>query len=119
MGLFGRKKKIKENSNREWTSFEFVQHLITYPDTPDDTLALMYENLLGEDNLEKDMEYYWKQQVAESFIRQEEIKKIKKTFNQKFKKIRKLAQTKKDTDDIVKWAVTNTDDDKTTVEENK
>ena len=54
-----------------------------------------------------------------SFIHQEEIKKIKKVFNQKFKKIRKLAQAKKETVDIVKWAVTNTDDDKTTDEENR
>jgi hypothetical protein len=118
MDLFGRKKK-EENSNREWTSFEFVQHFIKYPDTSDEEFVMMYANLLGEDDLEKDMEYYWKQRVAESFIHQEKIKKIKKVFNQKFKKIRKLAQAKKETDDIVKWAVTNTDDDKTTDEENR
>ena len=110
MGLFGRKKKIKNDSNREWTSFEFVQFLIKYPDTSDDKFVMMYDNLLGEDNLEKDMEYYWKQRVAESFISQEEFKKIRKAFNQRFKKIRKLAQAKKETDDIVKWAVTNTDE---------
>ncbi len=119
MGLFERKKKIKENSNREWTSFEFVQHLIKYPDTSDDTFVMMYENLLGEDNLEKDMECYWEQRVAESFISKVEFKKIKKTFNQRFKKIRKLAQAKKEIDDIVKWAVTNTDDDSITNEQNK
>jgi hypothetical protein len=114
MGLFGRKKKKKEDSNSEWTSFEFVQHLIKHPDTSDDTFVMMYENLLGEDNLEKDMNDYWKQRVTESFISQEEIKKIKKAFNQRFKKIRKLAQAKIETDDIVKWAVTNTDDDRAT-----
>ena len=42
---------------------------------------------LDEDNLEKDMEDYWKQRLAESFINQEEFKKIKKAFNQRFKKI--------------------------------
>ena len=70
MGLFGRKKKKKEDSNREWTSLEFVQHLIKHPDTSDDTFVMMYENLLGEDNLEKDMNDYWKQRVTESFISQ-------------------------------------------------
>ena len=117
MGLFGRKKKIKNDSNREWTSFEFVQFLIKYPDTSDDKFVMMYDNLLGEDNLEKDMEYYWKQRVAESFISQEEFKKIRKAFNQRFKKIRKLAQAKNETDDIVKWALTNTDNDRTTDEQ--
>ncbi|NWJ29550.1 hypothetical protein HX850_01325 [Marine Group I thaumarchaeote] len=117
MGLFGRKKKIKDDSNSEWTSFEFVQFLIKYPDTSDDKFVMMYDNLLGEDNLEKDMEYYWKQRVAESFISQEEFKKIRKAFNQRFKKIRKLAQAKNDIDDIVKWALTNTDNDRTTDEQ--
>ena len=116
MGLFGRKKKIKNDSNREWTSFEFVQFLIKYPDTSDDKFVMMYDNLLGEDNLEKDMEYYWKQRLAEFFITKEEFKKIKKAFNQRFKKIRKLAQAKNETDDIVKWALTNTDNDRTTDE---
>ena len=116
MGLFGRKKKIKNDSNREWTSFEFVQFLIKYPDTSDEDFVMMYENLLGDDNLEKDMEYYWKQRLAEFFITKEEFKKIKKAFNQRFKKIRKLAQAKKETDDIVKWALTNTDNDRTTDE---
>ncbi|MCJ8306048.1 MAG: hypothetical protein HRU07_06180 [Nitrosopumilus sp.] len=117
MGLFGRKKKKKEDSNSEWTSFEFVQHLIKHPDTSDDTFVMMYENLLGEDNLEKDMNDYWKHRVTESFISQEENKKIKKAYDQRFKKIRKLAQAKIETDDIVKWAVTNTDDDRTTNEQ--
>jgi hypothetical protein len=107
--MFRRKKKIKDDSNREWTSFEFVQHLIKYPDTSDDTFVMMYEKLLDEDNLEKDMENYWKQRLAEYFISKEEFKKIRKAFNQRFKKIRKLAQAKNETDDIVKWAVTNTD----------
>ena len=122
MGLFGRKKKIKDNSNTEWTSFEFVQFLIKYPDTSDDNFVEMYSKLLGDDNLEKDLEDYWKQRLEESFISQEEFKKIKKEFNQRFKKIRKLSQAKKDTKDIAKWAVENTDDDKTdddkTIDEN-
>jgi membrane-bound lytic murein transglycosylase len=122
MGLFGRKKKIKDDSNGEWTSFEFVQFIIKYPDTSDDNFVEMYSNLLGEDNLEKDLEEYWKQRLEESFISQEEFKKIKKEFNQRFKKIRKLSQAKNDTEDIAKWAVTNTDEDKTdddkTIDEN-
>ena len=124
MGLFGRKKKVKEDSNGEWTSFEFVQFLIKYPDTSDDNFVEMYSNLLGEDNLEKDLEEYWKQRLEESFISQEEFKKIKREFNQRFKKIRKLSQAKNDTKDIAEWAVTNTkeedramDDDKT-IDEN-
>ena len=43
MSLIGRKKKKKEDSNSEWTSFEFVQHLIKHPDTSDDTFVMMYE----------------------------------------------------------------------------
>ena len=116
MGLFGRKKKIQKNSNSEWTSFEFVQFLIKYPDTSDDNFVGMYSKLLGEDTLEKDLEDYWKKRLEESFISQEEFQKIKKTFNQRFKKIRTLAQAKKDRGDIAKWAVTNTDDDRTTDE---
>ena len=122
MGLFGRKKKVKDDSNTEWTSFEFVQFLIKYPDTSDDNFVEMYSNLLGEDTLEKDLEDYWRNRLEESFISQEEFKKIKKEFNQRFKKIRKLSQAKKDTKDIAKWAVENTDDDKTdddkTIDEN-
>ena len=103
MGLFGRKKKINDDSNikrftekdREWTSSEFVEHLIKYPDLPDGDFVVMYVNLLGEDNLEKDMENYWKERLAESFISQEEFEKIKNTFNQRFKKIRILSQAKK------------------------
>jgi ribosomal protein L14E/L6E/L27E len=112
MGLFGRKKKEQENSSSEWTSFEFVQFIIKYPDTSDDNFVEMYSKLLGEDTLEKDLEDYWKKRLEESFISQEEFQKIKKTFNQRFKKIRTLAQAKKDRDDIAKWAVTNTDDDR-------
>ena len=112
MGLFGRMKKERKDSNSEWTSFEFVQFLIKYPDTSDEHFVIMYDNLLGEDNLEKDMEDYWKQRLAESFINQEEFKKIKKAFNQRFKKIRKLSKGAKETDDLAKWAITNTDEDR-------
>ena len=118
MGLFGRKKGGEEDSNTEWTSFEFVQFLIKYPDTSDDNFVKMYSNLLGEDTLEKDLEDYWKNRLEESFISQEEFKNIKKEFNQRFKKIRTLAQAKKDTDDIAKWAVTNTEDDDKIIDEN-
>jgi hypothetical protein len=119
MGLFGRKKKVKDDSNTEWTSFEFVQFLIKYPDTSDDNFVEMYSNLLGEDNLEKDLEDYWKQRLEESFISQEEFKKIKKEFNQRFKKIRKLSQVKNETKDIAEWAVTNTEDDDKTIDDDK
>ena len=112
MGWFGRKKKMREDSRSEWTSFEFVQFLIKYPDTSDEKFVIMYDNLLGEDTLEKDMDSYWRNRLDESFISQEEFKKIKKVFNQRFKKIRKLSKMTKDTDDIAKWAVANTDDDR-------
>ena len=101
MGFLGRKKKTKENSNSQWTSFEFVQFVIKYPDTSDENFVMMYDNLLGEDNLEKDMENYWKNRLDESFISEEE-----------FKKIRKLSKITKETDDLARWAVTNTDDDR-------
>jgi len=104
--------KPKVDSNIEWTSFEFVQHLIKYPDTSDEDFVTMYENLLDEDTLEKDMEDYWKMQLAEDKITQEQFKKIKKAFNQRFKKIRKAVQAKEKSEDIAKWAVTNTDDDR-------
>ncbi len=104
--------KPKIDSNIEWTSFEFVQHLIKYPDTSDEDFVMMYENLLDEDTLEKDMQDYWKRQLAEDKITQEQFKKIKKAFNQRFKKIRKLVQVKEKSDDIIKWAVTNTDDNR-------
>ena len=119
MGLFGRKKKVKDDSNTEWTSFEFVQFLIKYPDTSDDNFVRMYSNLLGEDNLEKDLEDYWKQRLEESFISQEEFKKIKKEFNQRFKKIRKLSQAKNETKDIAEWAVTNTEEEDRTIDDDK
>ena len=104
--------KPKVDSNIEWTSFEFVQHLIKYPDTSDEDFVTMYENLLDEDTLEKDMEDYWKMQLAEDKITQEQFKKIKKAFNQRFKKIRKAVQAKEKSEDIAKWAVTNTDDER-------
>ena len=119
MGLFGRKKKVQENSSSEWTSFEFVQFLIKYPDTSDDNFVEMYSNLLGEDNLEKDLEDYWKQRLEESFISQEEFKTIKKEFNQRFKKIRKLSQAKNETKDIAEWAVTNTEEEDRTIDDDK
>ena len=112
MGLFGRNNKKKDNSKNEWTSFEFVQFLIKYPDTSDEHFVIMYDNLLGEDNLEKDMDDYWKNRLDQSFISQEEFKKLKKSFNQRFKKIRKLSKLTKDADDLAKWVVTNTDDDR-------
>ena len=93
--------KPKIESNREWTSFEFVQHLIKYPDTSDEDFVMMYENLLGEDTLEKTMQGYWKMQLVEDKITEEQ-----------FKKIRKAVQAKEKSDDIAKWAVTNTDDDR-------
>ena len=104
--------KPKIESDREWTSFEFVQHLIKYPDTSDEDFVRMYEKLLGEDNLEKDMQDYWKMLLTEDKITEEQFKKIKKTFNQRFKKIRKAVQAKENSEDIAKWAVTNTEDDK-------
>ena len=104
--------ETKIEPNREWTSFEFVQHLIKYPDTSDEDFVIMYENLLGEDTLEKNMQGYWKMQLVEDKITEEQFKKIKKAFNQRFKKIRKAAQAKEKSEDIAKWAVTNTDDDR-------
>ena len=104
--------------NREWTSFEFVQHLIKYPDTSDEDFVMMYENLLGEDTLEKDMQNYWKMQLTEDKISEEQFKRIKKAFNQRFKKIRKAVQAKEKREDIAKWAVTNTDDDRDKNKEN-
>ena len=108
----------KIEPNREWTSFEFVQHLIKYPDTSDEDFVMMYENLLGEDTLEKDMQNYWKMQLTEDKISEEQFKRIKKAFNQRFKKIRKAVQAKEEGEDIAKWAVTNTDDDRDKDKEN-
>ena len=99
----------KDNFNREWTSFEFAQHLIKYPDTSDDTFLTMYENLLGDDTLEKDMESYWELKVIESIIDQQEFEKNKKAFKQRYEKIRRLNQVKKDAYDIAKWALTDGD----------
>ena len=58
------------------------------------------------------MQGYWKMQLVEDKITEEQFKKIKKAFNQRFKKIRKAVQAKEKSDDIAKWAVTNTDDDR-------
>jgi hypothetical protein len=112
MGLFRRKKEKKNEVRGEWTSFEFVQFLIKYPDTSDESFVMMFNNLLGEDNLEKDMEDYWKNRLDESFISYDEFKKIKKDFNHRFKKIRKLSKVSKETEDLAKWAIKNTDDDR-------
>ena len=108
----------KIEPNREWTSFEFVQHLIKYPDTSDEDFVMMYENLLGEDTLEKDMQNYWKMQLTEDKISEEQFKRIKKAFNQRFKKIRKAVQAKEKGEDIAKWAVTNTEGDRNKDKEN-
>jgi hypothetical protein len=104
-------KKATNNSDREWTSFEIVQHLIKFPDTSDDTIFTMYENLLGDDTLEKDMEDYWDMKISESLIDQEEFETIKNRIKQRLEQIRKLDQTKKDADDIAKWALTNAGDE--------
>ena len=100
-------KKVKNNPDREWTSFEIVQHLVKFPDTSDDTIFMMYENLLGDDTLEKDMDDYWELKTSESIIDQDEFEKIKNKIKQRLEKIRRLDQTKKDADDIAKWALTN------------
>jgi len=67
----------------------------------------MYENLLGDDTLEKDMDDYWELKTSESIIDQDEFEKIKNKIKQRLEKIRRLDQTKKDADDIAKWALTN------------
>ena len=100
-------KKVKNNHDGEWTSFEIVQHLVKFPDTSDDTIFMMYENLLGDDTLEKDMDDYWELKTSESIIDQDEFEKIKNKIKQRLEKIRRLDQTKKDADDIAKWALTN------------
>jgi len=104
-------KKVKNNADREWTSFEIVQRLIKFPDTSDDTIFMMYENLLGDDTLEKDMEDYCELKIPESLIDQEEFEKIKNRIKQRLEKIRKLDKIKKDANDIAKWVLTNTDNE--------
>ena len=91
MGLFGGKKKVKDVTDREVTSFGFVQHIIKYPDESDERIIKIYHNLVGDDNLEKDMEDYWGKILEDSFIDQEEFVRITEEFNQKFKRIRMLA----------------------------
>jgi hypothetical protein len=51
----------------------------------------MYHNLVGGDNLQKEMEDYWRKILEDSFIDQEEFERIKEEFSQKFKRIRLLA----------------------------
>lgn len=91
MGLFGTKKKVKDVTDRELTSFEFVQHIIKYPNESDERIIKIYHNLVGEDNLEKDMKDYWGKILEDSFIDQEEFVRITEEFDQKFKRIRMLA----------------------------
>jgi hypothetical protein len=91
MGLFGGKKNVKDVFDRELTSFEFVQHLIKYPNESDERIIKMYHNLVGGDNLQKEMEDYWRKILEDSFIDQEEFERIKEEFSQKFKRIRLLA----------------------------
>jgi len=50
--------------------------------------------------------------IGEDKINEEQFKKIKKAFNQRFKKIRKKVQAKEKSDDIIKWAITNKEDDR-------
>ena len=71
--------------------FEFFQHIIKYPNESDERIIKMYHNLVGDDNLEKDMEDYWMKILEDSFIDQEEFVRITEEFNQKFKRIRMLA----------------------------
>jgi hypothetical protein len=90
MGLFGRKKEGSV-SDRKLTSFEFVDHLIKYPNESDEIIVKLYHNLVGEDNLEQDMEDYWQKILDDSFIDQAEFERIKDEFNQKFERIRILS----------------------------
>jgi hypothetical protein len=89
MGLFGRKKEIPV-ADRELTSSEFVDHLIKYPNESDEIVIKLYKNLVGEDNLEKDVTKYWQKILDDSFIDQEEFERITKEFTEKFERIRML-----------------------------
>ena len=90
MGLFGRKKEIPV-ADREMTSSEFVDHIIRYPNESDEIVVKLYRNLVGEDNLEKDLKIYWQKILNDSFIDQMEFERITKEFTEKFERIRKLA----------------------------
>ena len=90
MGLFGRKKEIPIE-DRKMTSPEFVDHLIKYPTESDEIVIKLYRNLVGEDNLEKDVESYWQKILNDSFIDKMEFEKLTKEFTEKFERIRMLA----------------------------
>ena len=89
MGLFGRKKEIPIE-DREITSSEFVNHLIKYPNESDEIVIKLYRNLVGDDNLEKDVEDYWQKILDDSFIDQIEFERLTKEFTEKFERIRIL-----------------------------
>ena len=90
MGLFGRKKEIPV-ADREMTSSEFVDHIIRYPNESDEIVVKLYRNLVGEDNLEKDLKNYWQKILNDSFIDQMEFERITKEFTEKFERVRMLA----------------------------
>jgi hypothetical protein len=90
MGLFGRKKEIPV-ADREMTSSEFVDHIIRYPNESDEIVVKLYRNLVGEDNLEKDLKNYWQKILNDSFIDQMEFERITKEFTEKFERIRTLS----------------------------
>ena len=73
------------------TSSEFVDHLIKYPNESDEIVIKLYKNLVGEDNLEKDVRKYWQKILDDSFIDQDEFERITKEFTEKFERVRMLA----------------------------
>ena len=73
------------------TSPEFVDHLIKYPNESDEIVIKLYRNLIGEDNLEKDVESYWQKILDDSFIDKMEFEKLTKEFTEKFERVRMLA----------------------------
>jgi hypothetical protein len=90
MGLFGRKKEIPIK-DKKMTSPEFVDHLIKYPNESDEIVIKLYRNLIGEDNLEKDVESYWQKILDDSFIDKMEFERLTKEFTEKFERVRMLA----------------------------
>ena len=90
MGLFGRKKEIPV-ADREMTSSEFVDHIIRYPNESDEIVVKLYRNLVGEDNLERDLKNYWQKILNDSFIDQMEFERITKEFTEKFERVRTLS----------------------------
>ena len=73
------------------TSPEFVDHLIKYPNESDEIVIKLYRNLIGEDNLEKDVESYWQKILDDSFIDKMEFERLTKEFTEKFERVRMLA----------------------------